>query len=98
MSNIVINTATEQIWNEISQFENELALSIIKHACYFKKGIKLWVSECDGMKIFRFIDLLSLMLSQCHWSFLKKGCCLISSTPFLPSRTSLNNAVKDCII
>lgn len=50
------------------------------------------------MEIFKFIDLLSLMLSQFHWSFLKKGCCLISSTPFLPRRTSLNNAVKHSII
>lgn len=51
--------------------------------------------KCVRIKIFKFVDLLSLMLSQFHWSFLKKGCCLISSTPFLPSRTSLNNAVTD---
>lgn len=29
------------------------------------------------------------MVSKVHWSFLKNGCCLISSTPFLPNRTSL---------
>lgn len=33
--------------------------------------------------------LLSLMVSKVHWSFLKNGCFLISSTPFLPNRTSL---------
>lgn len=32
---------------------------------------------------------LSLMVSKVHRSFLKNGCCLISSTPFLPNRTSL---------
>lgn len=29
------------------------------------------------------------MLSHVHWSFLKKGCLLISSTPLRPRRTSL---------
>lgn len=33
--------------------------------------------------------LLSRMFSQVHWSFLKKGCLLISSKPLRPSRTSL---------
>lgn len=36
--------------------------------------------------------LLSLMFSQVHWSFLKKGCLLISSTPLRPSRTSLRGS------
>lgn len=35
------------------------------------------------------VFLLSLMFSHVHWSFLKKGCLLISSTPLRPSRTSL---------
>lgn len=33
--------------------------------------------------------LLSRSVSQAHWSFLKKRCRLISSTPFRPNLTSL---------
>lgn len=89
--NLVINIATEQIWNGTLNFK--ISVKYMKHACQFKLGINL---KC-GMEIFKCIDLLSLMLSQFHWSFLKKGCCLISSTPFLPSRTSLSNAVKNYV-
>lgn len=35
---------------------------------------------------------LSRMFSQVHWSFLKKGCRLISSTPLRPNLTSLEMA------
>lgn len=39
--------------------------------------------------------LLSRMLSKVHWSFLKKGWHLISSTPVRPRRTFLHTAT-DC--
>ena len=49
-----------------------------------------WLQPWD-----RSVDSLSLMLSQVHWSFLKKGCRLISSTPLRPNRTSLQHKHQD---
>jgi hypothetical protein len=59
----------------------------IFHKAVSTDHIPQWLSDmcCRRRK-----NLLSRSVSQAHWSFLKKRCRLISSTPFLPNLTSLN--------
>lgn len=58
---------------------------LLKKYFLFKTYCKTNASMMD-------IYSLSLMVLKVHWSFLKKGCFLISSMPFRPRRTSLPNA------
>ena len=55
---------------------------------------KYSTTACNYTKMFAFTIedscyLLSLRVSQFHWSFLKNLCSLISCTPFLPNRLDL---------
>lgn len=55
-----------------------------------QKGMDHRDSSCSGSG--EAVHSLSRMLSQAHWSFLKKACRFISSTPLRPNRTSLERA------
>lgn len=61
-----------------------------------KEGIcnctEWWLYKKAHFKKHVCAHLLSRMLSKVHWSFLKKGWHLISSTPVRPSRTVLHTA------